>query len=304
MSLTAVRQRLLTINNTRAYVEFDPRETVWLYQDTKRYLKHGDTQLTSEQRLSLMEMLFYLSIFCSEDVEAQIMYNQISDMLGEESCKLQVMKATLLQFNDSIDKAIKYLEDLIHQEYEYDTDMASYTVLSKKLLTLKMYYSNNYNNNENKQTKAYWNTWIKEINILIEKSPLDPELWWFLAKIYETNKQFDYAIHCLQEVVLIMPFNYIAFAKLAEIYVYHSMDTKINHKDKIEILKLALNNALRSVELSETFLKGWTLVKLICERLKDKDKTRLVKLANKKLKEIETNSNDSDRFIANYVLSK
>lgn len=314
MSLTAVRQRLLTINNTRAYVEFDPRETVQLYNETKRYLKHGDTQLTPEQRLSLMEMLFYLSIFCSEDVEAQIIYNQISDTLGEESCKLQVMKATLLQFNGSIEEAIKYLDDLICQEYEYDTDMASYTLLSKKLLTLKLYYGKNYKNNgsnndinsntENKQTKKYWDTWIKEINILIEKSPLDPELWWFLAKIYELNRHFDYAIHCLQEVVLIMPFNYIAFAKLAEMYVYYSMITKINHKDKVEVLKSALNNALRSVELSETFLKGWTLIKLICERLKDEDKTRLIKLADKKLKEIENESNDYDRFISGYILSK
>ena len=305
MSLTAVRQRLLTINNTRAYVEFDPRGTVQLYNETERYLKYGDTQLTSEQRLSLMEMLFYLAIICSEDVEAQVIYNQIRDTLGDESCKLQVMKATILQFNDSVEKAIKYLEDLIREEYEYDTDMASYTVLSKKLLTLKMYYNyDNKKNNENKSSKKYWDTWIKEINILIEKSPLDPELWWFLAKIYESNKQFEYAIHCLQEVLLIMPFNYIAFAKLAEVYVYHSMNININHEDRMEILKFALENALRSVELSETFLKGWVLVKIICERLKDEDKTRLIKLANKKLKQIENNSNDYDKFVANYILAE
>lgn len=292
MSLTAIRQRLLTINNTKAYVQFDAKQTVQLFGETKRYLKHGDGQLGAAQSMALMEMLFYLAIFCSEDVEAEVIYNQVRDRMGGESCKLQVMKATLLQFNESVEAATKYLEGLLREEYEYNTDMASYIALSKKLLSLRMYYG------KGKDNAA---SWIQEINTLLEKCPLDPELWWFLAQLYESNKQYEYAIHALQEVLLIMPFNYIAFAKLAEIYVYHSLNA--NHKDKIAILQLALQCALRSVELSETFLKGWALVKLVSGKLDD-DKSKLIKLANKKLMQIEQTSNENDKFIANYILSQ
>lgn len=292
MSLTAIRQRLLTINNTKAYVQFDAKQTVQLFGETKRYLNRGDGQLGAAQYMALMEMLFYLAIFCSEDVEAEVIYNQVRDRMGGESCKLQVMKATLLQFNESVEAATKYLEELLREEYEFNTDMASYIALSKKLLSLRMYYGKGKNNAT---------SWIQEINTLLEKCPLDPELWWFLAQLYESNKQYEYAIHALQEVLLIMPFNYIAFAKLAEVYVYHSL--KATHKDKIAILQLALQCALRSVELSETFLKGWTLVKLICKKLDD-DKSKLIKLANKKLTQIEQTSNENDKFIANYILSQ
>ncbi|CAL9729763.1 ER membrane protein complex subunit 2 [Monosporozyma unispora] len=292
MSLTAIRQRLLTINNTKAYVQFDAKQTVQLFAEIKRYLRHGDGQLASSQQMALMEMLFYLAIFCGEDVEAEVVYNQVRDKLGGESCKLQVMKATLLQFNESVEVAIKYLEGILREEYEFNTDMASYTALSKKLLSLRMYYGKGKDNTT---------SWIQEINTLLEKCPLDPELWWFLAQLYKANKQYEYAIHSLQEVLLIMPFNYIAFAQLSELYVYHSLNA--THKDKVAILQLALGNALRSVELSETYLKGWTLVKIICEKLDD-DKSTLIGLANKKLIQIEQTSNENDKFIANYILSQ
>lgn len=292
MSLTAIRQRLLTINNTKAYVQFDAKQTVQLFAEIKRYLRHGDGQLASSQQMALMEMLFYLAIFCGEDVEAEVVYNQVRDKLGGESCKLQVMKATILQFNESVEVAIKYLEGILREEYEFNTDMASYTALSKKLLSLRMYYGKGKDNTT---------SWIQEINTLLEKCPLDPELWWFLAQLYKANKQYEYAIHSLQEVLLIMPFNYIAFAQLSELYVYHSLNA--THKDKVAILQLALGNALRSVELSETYLKGWTLVKIICEKLDD-DKSTLIGLANKKLIQIEQTSNENDKFIANYILSQ
>lgn len=277
-------------------MDFGPRETVQLFSETKRYLARGDGQLTQEQHLALLEMLFYLAMFCGEDIEAQVVYNQIGDRLGDQSCKLQVMKATLLQFNESPEAAIKYLDGLIREEYEFSTDVASYCLLCKKLLSLRMYYS---------QKKLDQAQWIQEINGLLERCPLDPELWWFLAQLYSDNKQYEYAIHCLQEVLLIMPFNYVAFAKLSEVYMYQSSLTGKNHSEKLQFLKLALDNALRSVELSETFLKGWTLVKLISEKLKtDHSKTRIIQLADKKLKEIKSTSNETDRFVANYVLSQ
>lgn len=304
MPLTATRQRLLTINNTKAYTAFGPGETVQLYNETKGYLTHQrDSQLSAVQHLALMEMWFYLAVYCSEDVEAQIIYNKVRDQLGDASCKLQVMRATLIQFNESPQASIKYLETLLREEYAFNTDMVSYAALAKKLLSMRMYCQTN----DNKSG------WIKQINTLLEKCPLDPELWWFLAQLYESTQQYDNSVHCIQEVLLVMPFNYVAFAKLAEIYTYQAMATKRNHQEKVAVLQLALDNALRSVELSELYVKGWVLVKSISEKLEKEfavassegaNKKILIKLAQKKLEEIKINANDNDKHIANYILSQ
>ena len=99
-----------------------------------------------------------------------------------------------------------------------------------------------------------------------------------------------------------MPFNYVGFAQLAEVMYYKAESVGGDDAKREAVLKTALNNALRSVELSETCLKGWTLIAVICKKLNTKP--LLLELATKKLQEITNSPNVLDKATAEFVLEK
>lgn len=287
----SVRERFLTIMSTKYYTQFSPEEIIELYNDLNIYLKKGDSKLTESQYLSLVEMFFYLTVFLSKDVDAEVVFNTIKDRLGENSPRLHVMKATLLQINDGDDKASEYLEKLLNDEYEYSADLTSYLIVAKKLLSIKC------SNKQNDKHKL-----IKELLELSEKFPLDPEIWWYAGLQYYEMGELDQAKYCFEEVILIMPFNYVAFSQIAQILYQKSLQKDTEQKESSILLKLALDNALRAVELSELYLKGWSYVAVITQKLGDKKE--LHNLATKKIKEISANSNPTDKAIAQHILKE
>lgn len=292
MKLSNVRERFLTIMSTKLYTQLEPRELNDLHGELEAYLKHGDMGLTEVQELSLMEMCFYLNIYMSDDMNAQVIYNTLRDRLGDRSPKLYVMNATLLQINENDLVAIKYLEKLISEEYEYDSDPATYGLIVKKILSIKFELSK-----IGKLDKE--ESLLQELNTLIEKFPLDPELWWYLGNLYLEMGQLDVSIYCFEEVILIMPFNYVGFARVAEIKYYKALKNKQN---KDTLMTEALNNALRSVELSELYLKGWSFVACAAKELGNKNE--ILSLATKKINEIAKVSNHRDQVTAQYILQQ
>ena len=290
MDVSGIRERFLTIMSTRLYTQLEPQEVLDLHDELERYLRRGDAGLSEPQSLSLVEMLFHLSVYLGYDVNAQVLYGTLRDRLGERSPRLYVMNATLKQINESDVEAIKYLEKLLVEEYEFDSDPATYGLLAKKLLAIKWELA--------RAAGQGNNTLMKELVTLIEKLPLDPELWWYLGDLYVQEGRLAEAKYCFEEVVLIMPFNYVGFARLSEVQYYAAMKEK---KESKELLQESLNYALRAVELSGLYLKGWTFVAVTAQLLEGKDK--ILALAVEKLKEISKVSNSNDRKAAERILA-
>ena len=296
MNVSHLKEKLLNIMVTKLYTQLPPAEISQTYNELKYYLDCSDPQLSEQESTALSEMLFNLSIYMSKDVEAEVIYKSLCDRLGENSPRLHVMKATLIQINEDDVAATKYLQNLIDKEYEFDSDPTSYLLLAKKILAIKaeLLELGKLDNESGL---------LSQIIDLVEKFPLDPELWWYLGTRYCHAGQYDRAIHCFEEVLLIMPFNYVGFAQLAEVMYYKAESVGGGDNAKREaVLKTALNNALRSVELSETCLKGWTLVAVICKKLNTKP--LLLELATKKLQEITNSPNVLDKVTAEFVLEK
>lgn len=234
-------------------------------------------------------MLFYIDVYLSKDVDAQVLYNTLRDRFGEDSPKLYAMKATLLQINDGDQIAIEYIEKMLNEKLEYDTDSVSYVLLQKRLIAIK--------------APAHNNEWLlSQLLELSEKFPLDSEIWWMLGNTYMELGQFESASYCYEEVVILLPFNYVAFAQLAEALYY-----KANRVDKLQAkvnstLQMALNNALRSVEISELYLKGWCFIAKITSLLNEKKELRNLSLS--KISEIAKYSNKQDQVTAKLILNK
>ncbi|EJT41340.1 EMC2-like protein [Saccharomyces kudriavzevii IFO 1802] len=286
-----VRDKLLTIMNTKAYTQFNPEQLLTLEHELKVYMKSGDSALTEGNYFFLMEMLFYVLVYRSQDVDAQVIYNTLRDRLGESSYKMVIMKATLLQINGDDKGAIEFLENLLEEDLEYETNFVTYVSIAKKLIAIKA-------SSKSLNQEAI----LKELMALTDKFPLDTELWWYASEIYFEMGQFEKTRYCLEQVLCITPFNYACFAKLSETLYYEALRSK--KQVKAELLGKALNNALRSVELSELYLKGWALVNVISREMGRSKQDDLVKLSQSKLKEISKKSNNEDKITAKLILNK
>lgn len=281
-----VRERLLTIATTKLYTQLEPAELQSLQLELKLYLDSGDPSLSQSACLTLMEMLFYLDVFLNLDVEAEVIYKRFRDRFGEDAPSLYVMKSTLIQINEGDQAAVDYIEKLIKDLLEFDTDTLSYLLLQKRLISIK--------------GRAHDGQWVlKEVCNLIEKFPLDPELYWYAGELYAEFGQFDRAAFCYEEVLLIMPFNYVAFGQLAESLYYKAIKSEKSGKSR-DTLQKSLENALRSVELSENYLKGWSFVATVADKLNDKKE--LKKLAFRKINEIARSSSPRNKVTAELIL--
>ncbi|CCH62736.1 hypothetical protein TBLA_0I00780 [Henningerozyma blattae CBS 6284] len=294
--LTGTRERFQTIVLTKLYTQLEPKALLELHDDLELYLHTKDPERNDGLELSLWDMMFYLKVYLSKDIEATVIYNNLRDKFGEHSPNLYLMKVTLLQINKNDTVAINFINNSIDQVLEFDTDPYSYLLLSKRLITMQ----NNVKTNKPDDT-------LRHIMELIEKFPIDPELWWYAGEKYFELGLFDQAIYCFEELVVLMPFNYVAFAKISEILYLKALKLdkkKIkNNKELFDIvLQEALDNALRSVELSELYLKGWTLILLITKQMNDKK--QFFDIARENLDKITRVSNSSDKITAEYILNK
>ncbi|CDO94364.1 unnamed protein product [Kluyveromyces dobzhanskii CBS 2104] len=276
-------EKLLTIHRTAAWAVLPPKEIDLVYKETKIVLATGLSGLDNISYMSLIELHFYLSIIRGEDVEAESLLKTVTDQLGEDSPRIHLMKATLIQVTQSDDEAKKYIEDLLKNHLEIATDSEDYLQMKKKLLTIERPSMNR-------------EQWVKELMDLVEKFPLDAEIWSLLAYEYQEAGNLRQAIYCTEEVILAIPFNYEAFGQLAFL---HYLKSQTDAEPK-QSLQSCLSNALRSVELAEAYVKGWGIVLKASEKL---NKTEINKLAIRKLQEIQRNNGDDETVnICKYLL--
>ncbi|CEP64573.1 Emc2p LALA0_S12e02036g [Lachancea lanzarotensis] len=278
-----IKQRYLAIQSTRHYTQISAEEIVTLWTQLKAFLGAGNCPMSEIELLSLTHMLFDLSIYVDKDVEAETIYKTFKDRFGPNSPYLFVMRATIMQVNEGDQRAEDYLKRLLDEYLVDDTDIVGYPLINKKLLAVQR---------KSLSTEQY----ISRLLDLVEKFPVDSEAWYALAQGYIQLGQLKQAAYCLEEILCISPFNYVVFADLSEILYYSSGK---DNKNKKNLLQQSLNNALRSVELSELYVKGWAFAAMASKLL---DNSKILHLSNKKLKEITEKGNATDVATAKKIL--
>ncbi|SCU91199.1 LADA_0F08636g1_1 [Lachancea dasiensis] len=278
-----LKSRYLTLQSTKHYTRLSAEEIVTLWSQLKAFLGAGEGSLSESEYMSLTHMLFDLSIYVDKDIEAETIYKSFRDRFGSNSPYLFVMRATIMQVNESDKEAEEYLERLLSEYLEDETDIIGYSLVSKKLLSLQ-------------RKSLSKEQYVSKLLELSEKFPLDAEIWYALTQEYTSLNLLEQAAYCLEEVLCITPFNYIAFAELSELLYYRALN---EGKKNEALLQQSLNNALRSVELSENLVKGWAFTAVTSKLLK---KSSLLELSKVKLKQIADSGNGNDVAVAKKML--
>ncbi|KAL6937926.1 hypothetical protein ACO0RG_004451 [Hanseniaspora osmophila] len=271
ISSESIKEKLLSIQATGYYKQLEPKEIKDVYTQCKTFMKFYEHTLTPIEQYAIMELVFHLALYMSEDLECEKIYKSFFDKFGNNSPYMHYFRSLLQQINNfkKIDTGAaedsmvveKSIESLIEEILEVETDQIDYLIMCKRFLSMK-------------RQSISKEIWIKIATGLIEKFPMDTEMWYQLGCDYFELSNFDQAIYCLEEVILLTPHNFVAWSKLGEVYYYKSLSIDDNNskikektKEKNFLLNESLNRFLKSVEYSENFMKSWCYITVICNKL-------------------------------------
>ncbi|KAF1949620.1 hypothetical protein CC80DRAFT_497367 [Byssothecium circinans] len=101
---------------------------------------------------------------------------------------------------------------------------------------------------------------ISSLKVLLENSPTDVEAWAELSELYAANGAWGQAIYCMEEVLLILPNAWTAHAQVATLHY-------LSAPSSLPALSMALRHFARSIELNDSYLRGYYGLKLISQKL-------------------------------------
>ncbi|KAF1832903.1 hypothetical protein BDW02DRAFT_570604 [Decorospora gaudefroyi] len=105
---------------------------------------------------------------------------------------------------------------------------------------------------------------ITAVTVLLQHSPTDAEAWAEASELYASMAAWGQAIYAAEEVLLITPNAWSAHAHIATL---HYLSTASNNPPNLSSLALSLKHFCRSVELNDSYLRGFYGLKLITSKL-------------------------------------
>ncbi|PVH95029.1 hypothetical protein DM02DRAFT_571886 [Periconia macrospinosa] len=101
---------------------------------------------------------------------------------------------------------------------------------------------------------------IASLRVLLDNSPTDVEGWAEMSDMYASIGSWGQAIYCLEEVLLMMPNAWSAHAQIATLHY-------LSAPASVPSLSMSLRHFARSVELNESYLRGYYGLKLVSKKL-------------------------------------
>ncbi|KAF2405572.1 tetratricopeptide repeat domain-containing protein [Trichodelitschia bisporula] len=109
---------------------------------------------------------------------------------------------------------------------------------------------------------------ITQLVEFLNSSPTDGEAWSELAELYVSQSDFERAIFCLEEIILILPHAWNVHARLAEVtFLYGQSIFSSNPGEAIRAMAESMRRYCRSIELCDNYLRGYYGLKLVTKRL-------------------------------------
>lgn len=244
------KQRYADILATGAFARLPPARLHDLHAEVGAYLKRSADKLDAVALFDLYELQFHLLLLSNHDIEAKLYLDRINDQFGgKKSQKIMVLRLMYLEATGDNKGAVAALGD----------DPDELRVL-RRLATFARTRTDG-----SKNVPEYIKTLIYYLNL----QPSDLHTWAELGDQYHAVGHYDRAVFCFKEVLLHEPLAYNIFYKVGlNLYYLHLQELpKADKKEKLlealALLEQARDAFLRSVEISESYTKGWVGVYVV-----------------------------------------
>lgn len=239
------KQRYQRLLSTGVFVRYSPERLDQLHKEVRLFLEAHSGSLDASELFDIYELQFYLLLFTHHDVEAKLYLDRFNDQFGgKKSQKLAIMRSMYYEAIGENDLASKMLQD--------DPDELR---SSRRLMTLSRRKEDGL-----EDTAGY----IKSLNFYLTLQACDAMAWAELGEVYHSVGDYEKAVYCFKEVLLQEPNAYNIFYKAGMSLYYQLLAItaeKLSRKDMLQkalpVLEHSRDCFLRSVEISESYVKGW-----------------------------------------------
>ncbi|KAF2185129.1 TPR-like protein [Zopfia rhizophila CBS 207.26] len=200
----------------------------------------------SPETWAIHENLLLSCLRTGDDKSARICLDRMIERFGEENERVMALKGI---YEEAVAKNNGELEQ-VFQRYEkiLKADPTNFAIRKRRVAVLKSL---------GKVSDA-----ITALTVLLQGSPTDAEAWAELSELYASQGMHSQAIYCMEEVLLIIPNAWSAHAQTATLHYLSSQTSS-----SLPPLTLALRHFARSVELNESYLRGFYGLKLVSSKL-------------------------------------
>ncbi|KAK7203957.1 hypothetical protein BZA70DRAFT_240555 [Myxozyma melibiosi] len=222
-----------------------PSELTALYERSYAFITSGTAarKLETGELYSVFELHFYLALLTSHDVEAAAILTTLSDRFGSGSPRVAVLEALNIEATETLAKALEFIDK------RPETEIGAW---KRRIAILKT--------TAGSAPATMKTQYVTELVKLVDHVPSDAEAWSELAHAYIDAGLYSQALFALHEVLLLVPLAYNINALVGEIGLKFSSVLQSQGSTALAEDKLveAVKFFLRSVELCEDYVRGWT----------------------------------------------
>ncbi|KAH8726355.1 hypothetical protein GQ44DRAFT_706162 [Phaeosphaeriaceae sp. PMI808] len=197
---------------------------------------------------TIHENLFYSALRTGDETSARAVLERIEARFGDQNERIITLRGIFneatAQSNQDLEKVFEGYEKILRE------DPTNMSVRKRRVAVLKAL---------GRPQDA-----ITAITLLLQNSPTDVEAWAEASELYANQAAWGQAIFCAEEVLLVMPNAWSAHAHIATL---HYLSTSSNSPLSPSALALSLKHFCRSIELNDSYLRGYYGVKLITPKL-------------------------------------
>ncbi|ORY16241.1 hypothetical protein BCR34DRAFT_557421 [Clohesyomyces aquaticus] len=198
----------------------------------------------SPETWTIHENLFYASLRTGDDKSARLILDRLSSRFSPANERILTLRGI---YEEALAKTPAELEKVFaNYENVLRDEPTNFSIRKRRIAVLKSL---------GRREEA-----VTALTVLLENSPTDAEAWAELGDLYAQGGCWAQAVFCLEEVLLITPNAWGAHAQIATLHYLTTPST-------VSTLALALRHFARSVELNESYLRGWYGLKLVSKKL-------------------------------------
>ncbi|KAI8935804.1 hypothetical protein NX059_007321 [Plenodomus lindquistii] len=197
---------------------------------------------------TIHENLFYAALRTGDEASARAILTRLEDRFGEHNERIITLRGiyneATAQSNSDLQKVFDGYEKILRE------DPTNMNIRKRRVAVLKAL---------GRPQDA-----ITSITTLLQNSPTDSEAWAEASELYAGQQAWGQAIYCAEEVLLVTPNSWAAHAHTATL---HYLSTASTNPPSLPALSLSLKHFCRSIELNNSYLRGFYGLKLISAKL-------------------------------------
>ncbi|KAH7401980.1 hypothetical protein DE146DRAFT_450206 [Phaeosphaeria sp. MPI-PUGE-AT-0046c] len=197
---------------------------------------------------TIHENLFYSALRTGDETSARAVLERLEARFGEHNERIITLRGiyneATAQSNSDLEKVFEGYEKILKE------DPTNMSIRKRRVAVLK--------------ALGRTQDAITAVTVLLQNSPTDVEAWAEASELYASQGAWGQAIFCAEEVLLMMPNAWSAHAHVATL---HYLSATSSTPPSLPSLALSLKHFCRSVELNDSYLRGYFGLKLLASRL-------------------------------------